>query len=293
VTQNRVIALLRGPEDQARLKGAVRGTAELMPCRGPDDVLALLGRGSAVAVIVTAYPTALDDSVALTRAVRTRFPSVPVIVYFDPRWMDGRDLMDLFSAGAVEVVQSRADDLRRVFVNVLASAGHRVKARNLLDQLAPLVPPKALPIIEYLLENGDAPLTIDEAASAVGIARRTLQKRLAALGYPPPETLIGWCRLLIAAQLLEDNTRSFDDVALQLDFPSGMALRSMLKRYTGVTGRAARDGDGPSALVLRHLTTRLTTPQAALAMHKRSAKDALRRMTVPRELKRSGRRGAG
>ncbi|HYV98812.1 MAG TPA: AraC family transcriptional regulator, partial [Gemmatimonadaceae bacterium] len=176
-------------------------------------------------------------------------------------------------AGAAEILQTGDDDLRRVFASVLASAGHRVKSRRLLEQLEPLVPPQAKPILQYLIEKGDTPLSIEQAAAAVGIARRTLEKRLAALGYPPPETLIGWCRLLIAAQMLEDQGRSFDEVALELEFPSGMALRSMLKRYTGVSGRTARGGRGPVALVLRHLTAKLRTPQAAAAVRRSRVSD--------------------
>jgi transcriptional regulator GlxA family with amidase domain len=136
----------------------------------------------------------------------------------------------------------------------------------LLERLDPVLPPQSRPLFEYLLENGDEPLTIEQAAAAVGVARRTLEKRLARLGYPAPETLIGWCRLLLAAHMLEEQGRTFDDVALELTFPSGMALRSMLKRYTGVTGRAAREGQGPVALVLTHLTEQISTPQAKEAV---------------------------
>jgi AraC-like DNA-binding protein len=237
-----------------------------VPCGSANEVLEHLSSGTALAVVVTAYGPSVGDAVALTRALRVRHPTVPVLVYYDARWTNPRDLLALFHAGAAEIVQSDVDDLRRIFASLLASAGHRVKAWHALEQLRPIVPPKALPILQFLLEQGDAPLSIDEAAAAVGLARRTLEKRLASLGYPPPETLIGWCRLLIAAHLLEDNARTFDEVALALDFPSGMALRSMLKRYTGVTGREVRDGSGPVALILRHLTDRLNTPQAAHAV---------------------------
>lgn len=47
--------------------------------------------------------------------------------------------------------------------------------------------------------------------------------------------MLGWCRLLAAAVLLEDRGRPVDHIALELDFPSGAAFRNMLKRYTGLS----------------------------------------------------------
>jgi AraC-like DNA-binding protein len=253
----RVVALVREPRDQARLRGALRGTGELLPCLTPNDVLLTLAESPAAAVVVAAYGPNVDEGVSLTRVVRTRHPAVPVLVYYDPVRTSPRELLAYFQAGAAEFMQTGTDDLRRVFTTVLVSAGHRAKARMLVEQLNPIVAAKARALIEYVLEHGDAPLSIEQAASACGIARRTLEKRLAALGYPSPETLIGWCRLLLAAHLLEDQAKTFDEVALQLSFPSGMALRSMLKRYIGITGRALREEPGPVAMVLLHLKRQL------------------------------------
>jgi transcriptional regulator GlxA family with amidase domain len=192
-----------------------------------------------------------------------------VLVYYEPRHTDARKLLSFFQAGAAEIVQGdREEELRRVFASVLAAATQRVAARRVIDELEPVLPPDARALLEYLLEEADAPLGIEQAAAAIGIKRRTLEKRLARLGYPAPETLIGWCRLLLAAQMLEDQRRTFDEVAVELEFPSGMALRSMLKRYTGVSARLARAGPGPVALVLTQFRERLMTPQATALMKK-------------------------
>ena len=263
---HRVVALVREAEEQARLRGALRGVGALVPCASPNEVLAALSEGSALAVVVPAYGPAMNGAIALTRALRARHPTVPVLIYYDAKHTNPRDLLAFFQAGAAEIVQRGGDDFRRIFATVLSTAGHRVAARRVMDELQPVLPKQARPLLEFLLEKADTPLSIEEAASAVGIARRTLEKRLAKLGYPAPETLIGWCRLLLAAHLLEDQGRTFDEVALELSFPSGMALRSMLKRYTGVSGREARAGHGPVALVLRHLTKQLRTPQATAAV---------------------------
>jgi AraC-like DNA-binding protein len=268
---HRVVALVREAEEQARIRGALRDRGgALVPCESANDVLAALSEGPAVAVVVSAYGPTARDGVALTRTLRVRYPALPVLVYHDPQSTSPRQLLAFFQAGAAEVVQ-KGEDFRHAFASILANAGHKIVARRLLEKLNPVLPPQAKPLFEYLLAQGEAPLSIEQAAAAVGIARRTLEKRLARLGYPAPETLIGWCRLLLAAHLLEEQGRSFDDVALELSFPSGMALRSMLKRYTGVTGREARTVHGPVALVLMRLTEQLSTPQAAAAVQKSRA----------------------
>jgi AraC-like DNA-binding protein len=261
VSTSRVVALVRELGDQARLRGALRGSGELLPCKNANEVLTALADRGAAAVVVAAYGPNVAEGVGLTRVMRARHPNVPVLVYYDAMHTNPRELLAFFQAGAAEIVQTGSEDLRRIFASVLASAGHRVKARQVLDQISPLLEAQARPLFEYLLEHGDTPLSIEQAASSVGVARRTLEKRLAGLGYPSPETLIGWCRLLLAAHLLEDQARTFDEVALRLGFPSGMALRSMLKRYTGVTGRAARQNPGPVALILGHLKDQLNPPK--------------------------------
>jgi AraC-like DNA-binding protein len=61
--------------------------------------------------------------------------------------------------------------------------------------------------------------------------------------------MIGWCRLLIAARVLDDPGRTVEQVALKLDFPSGAALRNMFKRYTGLRTTEVRENGGVRCLV--------------------------------------------
>ena len=46
----------------------------------------------------------------------------------------------------------------------------------------------------------------------------TLVDRLATAGLPTPSAMIAWCRLTLAAQMLEDPARSVEQIALLLDF---------------------------------------------------------------------------
>jgi len=65
---------------------------------------------------------------------------------------------------------------------------------------------------------------------------------------PAPSILITWCRLIIAAHLLEMRGDSVERVALALDYPSATALRNTLRRYCGCRPADLRSG-GMESLV--------------------------------------------
>jgi transcriptional regulator GlxA family with amidase domain len=87
-------------------------------------------------------------------------------------------------------------------------------------------------------------VTVADAAAALGVHRKTLVDRLATAQLPTPSAMIAWCRLTLAAQMLEDPARSVEQIALLLDFSSAASLRNMLKRYTGLSPREVRENGG-------------------------------------------------
>jgi transcriptional regulator GlxA family with amidase domain len=95
-----------------------------------------------------------------------------------------------------------------------------------------------------------------ERLSPLGLARllaqprRAVTQRLAAEGFPPPQRLLTWGRLIVAAHMLEDEHRSADRVATTLDFPSGSAFRNTCQRYLHATPGEIRKKGG-SAYVVR------------------------------------------
>jgi AraC-like DNA-binding protein len=259
---HRVVAFVRDPLDRLRLTAALRGSGTLWSCDSADAVLAALQGEQATIAIITTYEGRHAEALALAHRIQRRFPLVAILVYYDPRVTASRQLIEFVDAGIVDIVQRDLDDHPRLFGHILRNVTRKVAARRLKAAVLPRVPAGAQPLLDYLLEHADGPLRVDEVAAALGISRRTLYRRLEALAYPPAEAMIGWCRLLVAAHLLEDQRRSFDSVAGSLRFPSGMALRSLFRRYVGVTGGVARAGDGPLALVLSHFTQLLTGPPA-------------------------------
>ena len=59
-----------------------------------------------------------------------------------------------------------------------------------------------------------------------------------------PQQIIAWGRLLVAAHMLEDKSRSVDNVAHAMDYPSGSAFRNTCQRYMKRTPLEIRTSGG-------------------------------------------------
>src|SRR2546421_626538 len=56
-------------------------------------------------------------------------------------------------------------------------------------------------------------LSPEGLARLLALPRRTVSQRLANAGFPAPQRLLSWGRLIVAAHLLEDHHRSADRIA--------------------------------------------------------------------------------
>ena len=115
-----------------------------------------------------------------------------------------------------------------------------VAADLVLEEVRTQVPQSVWPLIELYLRRPAEPLTVASAAKQLGVDRKTLLNRMQAVHCPSPAEMRAWCRLFVAARLLERSGRTVESVAQQLEFQSGSALRNMLKRYTGLAPNALR-----------------------------------------------------
>jgi AraC-like DNA-binding protein len=105
-------------------------------------------------------------------------------------------------------------------------------------------------------------LTGHRLAEILRVPKRALVASLAEAKCPPPQKLITWGRLIVAAQMLEDETRTADGVTRLLDFPSGSAFRNACQRYLGATPHEIR-AQGGAAWVAGRFVLELGTSKAA------------------------------
>ena len=249
-----VAVLLREAAACARVQEALRGYAAVRLCEKPEELLTLVAEGLAAVVVMDLRDRTGQPTLPTVHAIRERFPSVPIVAYVHLGPDTSRDILALARAGVNDLILRGVDDVGVALRSAITTAQDHCAARDVLGALGTLVPQNLVPFLTYCLEHGRRAISVPEAAAALWVHRKTLVDRLAAAGFPTPSAMIAWCRLILAARLLEDPGRSVEQVALLLDFPSGAALRNMLKRYTGLAPGEIRENGGMRCVlhVLRH-----------------------------------------
>lgn len=182
---------------------------------------------------------------AFVRRVRESFPKLPVVLYAPLTRDTARRIMHLANAGADELLLADQDDGGDGLESLVIRAHVSRCAARAIDAMGDQLPAAARAILVQCMHLARKPLSVAARARAVGVNRKTLVNRLGAAGLPGPETVISWCRLLIACELLEDRGRSVERVALLLGFGSGAALRNMFRRYLGARSERAPRVSGP------------------------------------------------
>jgi AraC-like DNA-binding protein len=158
--------------------------------------------------------------------------------------MSSSDILAMAHAGVHELIIQGFDDVGVALRTVAESAARQCAATRVLEALRRELPPVTVPFVQFCLERAWLTPTVTEAARYLGVHRKTLLYRLRRTMLPPPHAIIGWCRLFVAAHMLEDPQRSVAQIALALDFSSSAALRGMLRRYTGLRPQQIRECGG-------------------------------------------------
>lgn len=236
------VAVLYGDRrDQLRLGSALAGRATLEWLDRPAEATLALTRTLTDVLIVCLTTAGAPSAISAIRAVRAAFPSLAIVAYCDVHELDRQALVRTIQAGATDLIFRGIDDGRTVAQHALAHAVHVTHVDRWLTEFRPLIREELRPYLRHGLLTPAAADDLSGTAAAFGLARRTLSKRLAALGAPPPRRFFTWTRLLLAASLLSEPGRSLQSVALQLQLGSANALRQLLQRYAGLSVTAGGD----------------------------------------------------
>ena len=249
-------ALVWDPSSRARLQDALRGQATVRFCERQTELLTLAANDLAGVIVLDMRDREGNSTIKTVRHVREAFPSIPVVLYCGITPETSRDVLEFARAGVNDLVLRDVDDLRFTLRTAMSTAADHCSARAIMAELESVIPPNIMPMMRFCLENGRRALTVEDVADALSVHRKTLVDRLTAAHLPTPSAVIAWCRLLVAARLLEDPGRSIEQVALLLDFPSGTSMRNMMKRYTGLRPGEIRENGGVRC-VLRVLRLQL------------------------------------
>jgi AraC-like DNA-binding protein len=260
-----VAALVVNRQARARIRDAIPAATPVEIYERAADLLDAVRSGSVLFVILEPRDAAGTLTDAVARVICEGYPTVPVIAYGAPSPFASRDILALARAGVHELVLRGLDDVGIALRAALASATRRRTADHVMREIGPLLTAPARALVRYFLEHAERAPTVSDVARALGVHRKTLVNRLRSARLPPPSSLLGWCRLFVAARLLEDPMRPVEQVAHELDFPSGAALRNMLRRYTGLRPQDVREVGGIARVLdaFRRSIGRLVTEPTA------------------------------
>jgi transcriptional regulator GlxA family with amidase domain len=157
--------------------------------------------------------------------------------------------------GLDALVIADQEDSPTQLLNKLEQSGARALAdavRRSLGDLKPTVRDAVLTVVARAHER----LSPESLARLLGIRRKLLADRLSESGFPSPQPLIAWGRLIVASRMLEDAERSADSVAMALEFPSGSAFRNTCQRYLRLAPQQIRQRGGARHVIQAFLANR-------------------------------------
>lgn len=245
-----IATLLPLPLQVQRLRTALRDRHDLRECADWEELARLCDQEAVRIAVVDLYLNGRANFEGV-RLLKQRFPRLTLVAYVAMAHERGHDLFDLGRAGVDGLVLIGEDDAPRPLLALIEQSESKSLAgmvRRSLDGIDPAVADAILLAISRAHER----LSPADLARLLALPRRAVLQRLAAAGFPPPQRLLTWGRLILAAHLLEDRHRSADRVSLTLEFPSGSAFRNTCQRYLGATPGEIRAGGG-AEFVLRAL----------------------------------------
>lgn len=231
-----------------RLRTAIRDRHQLIACEDWASLLQACESQPVRLAIVDLFAGG-RASFERVRHMKQRLPRLTMIAYVTFTPDRAHDLFDAGRQGMDGLVIADQDDSPRALLALVEQAESRslgAVVRRSLDTDDPVVRDAVLLSVTRAHER----LSPEALARLLALPRRTVSQRLSNAGYPAPQRLITWGRLIVAAHLLEDRHRSADRVAASLDFPSGSAFRNTCQRYLHATPGEIR-GRGGAAYVIR------------------------------------------
>lgn len=250
-----VIATLLAHEPRlARLRTAARGRYRFVPCEDWTSLTRACERGPINVVVFDLYVDGRADFERV-RLLRIRMPRAALVAYVDLTRERAKDMFDAGRCGIDALVVAEETDTPQL----LAALLDRAEARSVSSLLKPHLAGLRSVVRDAVMlsvTRAHERLTPDSLARLIAVSRRLLSKRLEGAELPPPHQLLTWGRLIVAASMLEDGSRSADGVASALDFPSGSAFRNTCQRYLGCTPHHIRLHGGAGWVIQELLVNR-------------------------------------
>lgn len=151
---------------------------------------------------------------------------------------------DLFASLLEEGLTEWVDLAREACVDALARRLHRAGAvfvQRILDRaLPPLLPSRTRALLGEAAEVAAAGGNVREFARLLGVSDRTVLRWLDRAELPTSRRLLGWIRLLVAADYLDAGKMTLEGIARATGYSSGPSLKSSIRSMVGATPNQLR-----------------------------------------------------
>lgn len=272
-----IATLLPSTTHLRRLRTAIRDRHEIVVC---EDWVALqrVCTRQPVRVVVADIFAGPGASPERIRQLKLRLPRLTLLAYvaFTPE--RARDLFEAGRGGVDGLILADRDDAPRPMLAAIEAAASRslgVAMRRSLDGMEPT----AREALMLAVTRAHERLSPEGLARLLALPRRTVSQHLSSAGFPPPQRLLTWGRLMVAAHLLEEEHRSADRVAASLGFPSGSAFRNTCQRYVHATPGEIR-ARGGAAYIMRTLLRHIGAAPSGARRSRSAGRPPTRRLAL-------------
>lgn len=188
---------------------------------------------TAVSIVDPGAGAAPGEMAEELRALLARFPAATVVAALrvDPARAD--DLRTLMEWGVADVIALGREDTPVALARRIQAVQARSVDRLLRRALPRGVPSRARILLSAAAETVAAGGQASELAAALGVNERTVPRWCRRADLPPPRRLLAWLRLLLAADLLDDEGRSVPSVARACGYASEVSLKAALRQFMG------------------------------------------------------------
>ncbi|HEX2093105.1 MAG TPA: helix-turn-helix domain-containing protein [Longimicrobiaceae bacterium] len=215
----------------------------LQEVAGWDALRASLQRASLAAVAVVDPIGTTGGRLCLSpnlHALLSEFPTSTIIAATRVEASESDTLQELLDWGITEWI----DLARECTPAALERRLRLVRSRpvqRLLDRAVPWgISNRARALLavaaDVVAAGGQAP----DMAAALGVNRRTVPRWCERADLPPPQRLLAWLRVLLAAELLDDPARSLEAIARNCGYAGAPSFKTALRNLMQTTPRALR-----------------------------------------------------
>lgn len=197
-----------------------------------DRMIAQVRRASPTAVAVVSpfgVGTEADGVSERIRDLLREFPSLTVVAAFEVRPSNGSVLKTLVDWGIADWLDLSREETPAAVVRRLHAVRSRPVLRLLRRALPRGVPSRSRHLLrvaaDVVADGGQVP----EFAAALKVAERTVPRWCGRADLPAPRRLLAWLRLLMAADLLDDTSRSIESVSRACGFAGAPSLKTSLR----------------------------------------------------------------